>query len=104
MRRVAVSIVVVTLITLTLACGGGTFFISATNNGVSFFAISGTVSVAQVTFVDGGQVTIVTLLGTGTAQTFNFCGNVASQFPPNTFVTVNYKHNVGCDTVVKVGR
>jgi hypothetical protein len=102
MRRFTIAIVVVALLSFTVTCGGGTFFISATNGGVSFFTISGTVSVVQVTIIDGGQVTVVTLMNTGNAQSFNFCGNVASQFPTDAFVKVSYRPNVGCDTVLQV--
>jgi hypothetical protein len=102
MRRLAVAVVVVALLSGAVACGGGTAFISVTNGGVTFLAVSGTVSLVQVTIIDGGQVTIVTLTDAGNAQTFNFCGNVAAQFPSDAFVKVNYRHNGGCDTVLQV--
>jgi hypothetical protein len=102
MRRFATAIIVVALLSVAVSCGGGTLFISATDNGVSFFAVSGTVSIVQLTIVNGSQVTVVTLIGSGTAQTFNFCGNVVSQFPSNAFVNVSYSQNGVCDTVVQV--
>jgi hypothetical protein len=102
-RLCAVGFLIVALFSGAIACGGGTFFVSATEEGVSFFAVSGSVSVVQLTVINGGQVTVVTLLNTGAAaQTFTFCGNVVAQFPTNTFVTVTYQSSVGCNTVIQV--
>jgi|APFre7841882630_1041343.scaffolds.fasta_scaffold88284_2 hypothetical protein len=104
MRRFAGTLAVIALLSGLVACGGGTFYISTGDGGVIFFTASGTVSVVQLTIIDGGQVTVVTLIDAGTAQSFNFCGNVVAQFPTNTFVKATYKHNGGCDSVMHVTR
>jgi hypothetical protein len=104
MRRLPIIVVVLTIFVGAVACGGGTFFISSSDNGVSFVAISGTVDGTQVAIVDGNQITIVTLIDTGSSKTYNFCGNVTSQFPTDAFVRVRYRHNAGCDTVLQVSR
>lgn len=102
MRRFAVAVVLLALFSGAVACGGGTFFISASNEGVTFFTVSGTVSIVQLTIINGGQFTVVTLLNMGTAQTFTFCGNVVAQFPMNTPVKVDFKRNGSCDIVLQV--
>src|SRR5512142_572109 len=101
-RHSVVALTVVALFSGAVACGGGTFFISASDDGVSFFAVSGMVSVVHLTIINGGQVTVVTLIDTGRTQTMSFCGNVVAQFPSNTFVKAIYKHGSGCDIVLQV--
>jgi DUF4097 and DUF4098 domain-containing protein YvlB len=100
--RFAGTITVIALASGAVACGGGIFFISTSDDGVIFFTASGTVSVVQLTIINGSQVTVVTLIDTGAAQTFNFCGNVVAQFPTNTFVKATYRHNGDCDSVMHV--
>ncbi len=69
-----------------------------------FPEVSGTVSIVHLTIIDGNvQVTAVTLINSGSAQTLNFCGNVVSQFPNNTFVTVTYTQGNSCNSIVKIG-
>ncbi len=69
-----------------------------------FPVVSGTVSIVHLTIIDGNvQVTAVTLINSGSAQTINFCGNVVSQFPVNTLVTVTFTQTSSCNTVVKLG-
>ncbi len=96
------AVTIVALFFGAVGCGGGTFFISVTDDGVSFFSVSGTVSVVYLAIINGSQVTVVTLIDTGRAQTMNFCGNVAAQFPSNAKVNATYKHGSGCDIVVQV--
>ncbi len=67
----------------------------------------GTVSIVQLTFVsdDHGNsvsVTVVTFLQHGDAREVRFCGSQASQFPINSFVTVNYTPGSPCSTLVSV--
>ncbi len=90
----------------TAACPGcGTVFI-----GFKFappVEASGFVSFVQVRIIstnDGTQVTVtaVTLVNSGLSQTRDFCGNVASQFPMNSFVVVSFNPGVVCGTVVAV--
>ncbi len=70
-----------------LGCGA-TFFVGGnTNPG----AAAGTVSIVQLTVVDGNvHATVVTLVANGTANTLTFCGNNSSQFPMNSFVQVSF--------------
>ncbi len=98
MRRLAVAVVIALLVQV-VGCGGGTVSIS----GQTQFAASGTVSIVHLTIVDGNvQVTAVTLISSGSAQTLNFCGNVVSQFPSNAFVIVTYTQGSSCNTVVTI--
>jgi hypothetical protein len=102
--RQAVRVALVSLLTWSLlACGGGTFFLSTGTHGATFLTTSGTVSIVQLTVVNGNvQVTAVTLIANGFASTSNFCGNVVNQFPMQTFVTVNFNSGTSCNTVVAV--
>ncbi len=93
MRRYAILVAVVALLSMALACGG-VFF--------GYFTFSGSVSVVQFAVIDGDDVTIVTLIGSGNNQTIHFCGNVVSQFPPDAFVTVNYRQNGGCYSLLQI--
>ena len=94
MRRYAIPVAVVALLAVTVACGGVVF---------GYFTFSGTVSNVRIGITDGNQVTIVILTtDSGTSQTLNFCGNVMPRFSANSFVTVNYRQNGGCYTLVKV--
>jgi hypothetical protein len=102
MRYLTVGLFLFGLLSGVVSCGGGTFFISSNDHGVSFFTVSGTVSIVQVIIINGGQVTVVTLLNPGAAQTFNFCGNVAGQFPFGTSVTITFTQNGRCNTVLQV--
>jgi len=101
-RRFAGTVVAIALVLGAVACGGSQFFISTGDGGVIFFTASGMVGVAQLTIINGSQVTLVTLIDTGTTQTFDFCGDVVGQFPTDTFVKATYKHSGACDTLVQV--
>jgi ABC-type uncharacterized transport system permease subunit len=105
MRRLAVALVVVALVGALVGCGGGVLFVSGRSEfGRSEFAASGFVSIVHLTIIDGNaQITVVTLLNSGTAQTLTFCGNVVAQFPSDAFVTVTFRQASGCNTVVGVG-
>ena len=68
---------------------------------------SGTVSIVQLSAVSGGggtsvQVTVVTLLQPGTAQTTTFCGSQVGQFPMNAFVTATFNPGPSCASLVSV--
>ena len=102
MRRLAVAVLFLALVVGSLSCGGGTFFISTNGHDVTFLSVSGTVTIVRLTITSDGQVTVVTLVNSGDAQTLNFCGNMVGQFPTNTFVTVNFTHNGGCENVSQV--
>lgn len=85
-------------------------------NGVAVFAtfqpygstltVSGVVSIVQITTIQGSTgvttVTVVTFVQPGTASTINFCGNLGSQFPVNTFTTVTFTQGPACGSVVTI--
>jgi len=87
-----------------LLSGCGAFSVSAfTNFGIA----SGTVSIVRVTIITDGHgdsttVTIVTLLQLGSGRDWTFCGSQVSQFPINSFVTVNYNPGTSCATLISV--
>ncbi|HEX8926035.1 MAG TPA: hypothetical protein VF786_09600 [Terriglobales bacterium] len=93
MRRYFTIVAVLAMVVAAVGCGG-VFF--------GFFTFSGTVSTVQIAVIDGDQVTIVILNDSGTSQTFHFCGNVVSRFSTNAFVTVNYRQNGNCYSLVEV--
>jgi len=101
MPRVALALVC--LLQLT-SCGGvtaGGFFF----NPVS--TISGEVSIVQITVVSGPngtsvQVTAVTFINNGSANSMNFCGNVAKEMPVGSFVTVSFNPGSACGSVISV--
>jgi hypothetical protein len=99
-RRSAVASIAIAILLATSGCGGTAFIISP-GEGTVFFA-SGTVTFVQFTINDGVGVTVVILTNGTLDQTFQFCGDVATQFPSDSFVRTRYKHSVGCDTVVQV--
>ncbi len=70
-----------------LGCGA-TFFVGGnTNTG----AAAGTVSIVQLTVIDGNvNATVVTLVANGASNTLTFCGNNSSAFPMNTFVQISF--------------
>src|SRR3569832_1259845 len=100
MRRHAVALAVLALLVQLAGCGGTVVVGGRTD----FPEVSGTVSIVHLTIIDGNvQVTAVTMINSGSAQTLTFCGNVVSRFPSNSFVTVTYTQGNSCNTVVKVG-
>jgi hypothetical protein len=74
---------------------------------ISFVALSGFISIVQVT-VSGNDslVTTVTFLlpapQNGLAETIAFCGNVGNQFAMNGFMTVTFTQAIGCANIVAV--
>src|SRR5512135_1061535 len=85
------ALLVILLMIPLVACGGGTFFVGFnTNTGRTTF-ISGTVSLVQLTVVNGNvNVTIITLLANNGANSLTLCGNQAGLFPMNGFMQVNF--------------
>jgi hypothetical protein len=64
---------------------------------------TGLVSIVHFTFVDGmSSVTIVTLIGGGTANTFHFCGDQREQFPMDQNVSAQFSPGTSCDNVISV--
>ena len=65
-------------------------------------SFSGFVSIVQLSSIAHNgtfiSVTVVTLLHSGTATHLTFCGNMASQFPVNTSVRVDFVSATPCST------
>jgi hypothetical protein len=94
MRRFSIIVALVALLAVAMACNGTVF---------AYFTFSGTVSNVRIAITDGDQVTFVILTSdSGVSQTFNFCGNVMSRFSTNSSVTVNYRQNGNCYSLVQV--
>ncbi len=101
--RYAALVTVLGLLSTLVGCGGAVSIFATTGRNTGFASTSGTVSIVQLSTGSGGTViTVVTLLSGVNTQTMNFCGNVVSQFPLNTFVTVNFNQGTPCSTVVQV--
>jgi hypothetical protein len=84
-------------------CGGVSIQFRSANARL----VSGFVSIIQVTsIVDGNgsvvSVTIITLLQTGSAQDFTFCGSQSSLFPVNRFVQARFLPGPSCGTLLSV--
>ena len=97
------------LASLALAGCGGTVVVRGALNPGGTVTTSGTVSIVRLTFTsdsqgDAVQVTVVTLVQPGTAQTLNFCGSQVSQFPMDTSVTAKFIPGNSCATLVSVTR
>ena len=97
----------VLLCMLLSGCGGwsGGFYFDAGAAGTS--TPSGSVTNVQLTFANDAKgdtitVTAITLVQRGGAQDLTFCGSQVSQFPMNTFVTVNYTPGITCSTLNSV--
>jgi hypothetical protein len=102
MRRLAA---VLLLLFFLVGCSGVTSFHAFFNPGLA--STSGVVSIVHFTVISGSggtfiNVTIVTLVENGFANTNTFCGDVRSLFPMNTFVNVSFNPGPPCGTVVQV--
>lgn len=95
-----------------LGCGGDPHR-SATVSGINTApsSVSGFVSAIQLTtsatsLGSNSLVTAVTFIPqlpqNTPPATVTFCGNVASQFVPNSFATVQFKQGLGCSTLVSL--
>lgn len=98
MRRSLAVILVLAIVVPALGCGAVSI-----NGMVNFGTISGLVSIVHVTVINGNvTVTAVTLVNNNASNTQNFCGNVASQFPMNSFVTATFNPGTTCGTIITV--
>jgi hypothetical protein len=81
-------------------CSGFVFVSNLPATGAT--SVVGFVSIVQLGTVvhDGAfvSVTFVTFLHSGTATNLTFCGNVASQFPLNTNLRVDFVSTAPCST------
>jgi hypothetical protein len=77
-------------------CGGVAFFADA-RSGSFAQSVTGSVSIVQLTVVDGdANVTVVTLAQPGFSNQLRFCGNVVDRFPLDSFVRVNFNPAPSC--------
>lgn len=94
------------LVMLLSGCGGGTFIFTSGPEGSTFIVVSGTCSSVQTVHIvaNGGfiLVTTVTVLSNGISNTLNFCGDVAGQFPLNSFLTIRFTNGPSCATPASV--
>lgn len=85
-----------------LAGCGGIIIQSNVAPGGGTTSFSGFVSIVQLSSIAHNgtfiSVTVVTFLQSGTATNLTFCGNVASQFPVNANVRVDFVSAVPCST------
>jgi hypothetical protein len=100
MNRLLVVLAVACLLT-TVSCG----YVSvsgAINLGTQ--SAAGTVSIVQFSASsgEGVSVTIITLTGNSSADTFNFCGDQRTQFPVDKQVQVSFTPGQPCATVLTV--
>lgn len=81
----------------------GQVFVGAFSNPGGSTVTFGTVSIVQITVIDGnGIVTIVTLINTGVGNQFTFCGDQRSQFPMDRLVSVTFTPGPPCANIVQV--
>ena len=104
MKRLLVLLV---LASLTLAGCGGTVVVRGALNPGGTVTTSGTVSIVHLSFTSDSQgntvqVTVVTLLQPGTAQTLTFCGSQVAQFPMDITVSAKFVPGDSCATLVSV--
>ncbi len=98
--RIAFTFGVISLVIVGLvSCSGVAVFATFQPYG-TIVTVSGVVSIVQLTSIQGSvgitTITVVTFVQPGTASTINFCGNLGSQFPVNTFATVTFTQSQGC--------
>lgn len=102
MKMRALTAAAVLAISLLLSGCGGVFLFTTGTEGANIIVVSGTCTSVQTTNVVGNSgfivVTGVTLFNNGLSSTYNFCGNVASQFPLNSFLTVTFTSGTSCAT------
>lgn len=104
--RIAFTFCVIGLVIAGLvSCSGVAVFATFQPYG-TILTVSGVVSIVQITSIQNStgitSITVVTFVQPGTASTINFCGNLGSQFPVNTFATVTFTQSQSCGNVVTV--
>jgi hypothetical protein len=81
----------------------GQVFVSAFSNPGPSTVIFGTVSIVQITVIDGNVVvTIVTLINAGVGSQFTFCGDQRNQFPMDRVVSATFTPGTPCANIVQV--
>jgi hypothetical protein len=92
-------VLVVACLLMTVSCGD-IFVRGAINPGTQ--SAAGTVSIVQFSASSGVSVTIITLTGTSTTNTLNFCGDQRTLFPVDKQVQINFTPGQPCATVLTV--
>jgi len=80
----------------------GQVFVGAFSHPGGATVVTGTVSIVQITVIDGNVlVTFVTLIN-GTGNDFTFCGDQHNQFPTNQLVSATFNPGAPCATLIQV--
>lgn len=86
-----------------LLSGCGNVFVGAFSRPGSDQVVNGTVSIVQVTVIDGNvTVTAVTLVNVGSSNDLTFCGDQSSQFPVSHNVSATFTQGTPCASLVQV--
>jgi hypothetical protein len=81
----------------------GQVFVSAFSHPGSSTVFVGTVSIVQITVIDGNVlVTFVTLINGGVGNDFTFCGDQRNQFPMSQLVSATFTPGTPCANIVQV--
>ena len=100
MLRLCLLSVILAALLLT-SCGQ--VFVSAFSNPGNSTVFVGTVSIVQITVIDGNVlVTFVTLINGGVGNDFTFCGDQRNQFPMGQMVSATFTPGTPCANVVQV--
>lgn len=99
LRFCLLSVVLASL--LLTSCGQ--VFVSGFSHQGSSSVFFGTVSIVQISVIDGDvTVTGVTLINNGVGNDFTFCGDQRSQFPVNRVVSATFTPGTPCSNVIQV--
>jgi hypothetical protein len=81
----------------------GQVFVSAFSHPGPTTVFVGTVSIVQITVIDGNVlVTVVTLINGGIGNDFTFCGDQRNQFPMNRLVSATFTPGTPCANIIQV--
>ncbi len=104
MRRLMACFVLSSLLAASLSGCGDVVFRGTLNS--DFSTVSGTISqVSLTTFPQNGTTIVVTIVVFEEVlgfSTVNFCGDVRSRFPMNSFAQVNFQPGQPCSTVIVI--
>ncbi len=99
LRLCLLSLVLASL--LLTSCGQ--VFVSAFSHPGSSTVFIGTVSIVQITVIDGNVlVTFVTLINGGVGNGFTFCGDQRNQFPMDQLVSATFTPGSPCANIIQV--
>src|SRR5690348_13939989 len=95
-------LIVPLLVGSLMLTGCGAVIVNGTINGDTVTS-SGVVSIVRLTFASNGnggsvEVTVVTLVQSGTSQDLTFCGSQVNLFPKNSAVTTKFTRGTPCST------